>query len=369
MYGANKSLCQLLVELKNNHHIQPVVLLRLKGSIIKFLEENKIPYIISHYYWWVYEKKGLNARFQNIIKQIRNFYKLQSIYKKIGCNQFDLVYTNSITVNIGYFIARKYKCPHLWHIRESLEQFQFKFGMGKKFAQIFLTKAADRYILISDYLIRFYGRLLPDQKVIRIYNGIKPPVTKRERTKKNGTLNLCILGVVCHQKNQMDAVKALNRLVNNRSIKNIHLHIAGSAKADYLAELKNYIKSKGLKSYLTYYGHISDINHFLSTMDIGLVCARNEAFGRVTIEYMMSTIPVIASRSGANEELVVDGVNGTCYELNNTTDLADKIEILFQNHDQLSLLGNAAYEYAITHFSSKRNSSAIGGLITDVTSK
>jgi glycosyltransferase involved in cell wall biosynthesis len=45
-------------------------------------------------------------------------------------------------------------------------------------------------------------------------------------------------------------------------------------------------------------------------MNIGLMCSRDEAFGRVTIEFMLHKMPVIASNSGANPELVINRING-----------------------------------------------------------
>ena len=367
MYGANKSLCRIMVTLKKHHQVNPIVLIRHEGPIVKFLEENSIPYIVSHFYWWVYEKDGLRDRLHNLLKQLRNFYKLMPIYKKIGNLHIDLVYTNSITINIGFFIARKYKRPHIWHIRESLEQFQFKLAMGRRLSKKFLTKAADRYILISDYLIRSYGNLLPADKTVRIYNGVEIPNRPVQKKKPLDVVNLCVLGVVSEQKNQMDAVQAFHILVNKRGNKNIHLHLAGTHKKDYRVRITDYIKTNELTNFITWHGHVSDIDHFLNSMHIGLVCAKDEAFGRVSIEFMMHAMPVIASRSGANEELVADGLNGLLYELYNIAELADRIDFLLRYPDQIAKMGCSGFEHAVRDFSSQRNAAAVSKQISAVT--
>ena len=367
MYGANKSLCRLIVELKQHHQVKPVVLIRHEGPIVQFLEDNSIPYIISHFYWWVYEKNSFGARLHNIIKQLRNLYKLNLIYQKIGNRHIDLVYTNSITINIGFFIARKFKCPHIWHIRESLEQFQFKLVMGGWLAKKFLTKAADRYILISDYLIKSYGKLLPANKTVRIYNGVEIPDRPVQKKNPSDAINFCVLGVVSDQKNQMDAVQAFHILVNQRGKKNIHLHLAGTHKQDYRARIMDYIMANELTSYITCHGHVSDIDHFLNTMDIGLVCSRDEAFGRVSIEFMTHAMPVIASQSGANEELVADGLNGLLYEIHNITELADIIELLLEDPIRIVKMGHAGFEHAVRNFSSQQNAAAVSKQIAAVT--
>ncbi len=77
-----------------------------------------------------------------------------------------------------------------------------------------------------------------------------------------------------------------------------------------------------LSTYILYHGHLKEVNPILNTMNLGLMCSRDEAFGRVTIKYMLNCLPVIASQSGANEELVKDGFNGTLYNLSAAEELA-----------------------------------------------
>ena len=161
MYGANKSLCRLMIELKESYQVQPVVLLRMPGSICETLDSKSIPYLINHYYWWVFEKGHSNLRVHEILKQIRNYFRLSKIVKKLQPYPIELVYTNSITVNIGTHLSKKLKCPQLWHLRESLVQFNLKFALSEVFAKYHFKTAADNYILISNYLLNSYEQLLP----------------------------------------------------------------------------------------------------------------------------------------------------------------------------------------------------------------
>ena len=64
---------------------------------------------------------------------------------------------------------------------------------------------------------------------------------------------------------------------------------------------------------------------------IGIVSSEYEAFGRVTIEYMLNGMIPIVSRSGANIEIVCDGVNGYLFELNDSKQLAQKIVMVIDN--------------------------------------
>ena len=365
MYGANKSLCQLIVELREHYNINPIILLRLRGTICDFLDKHKIEYIISHYYWWVYEREGLIERSHNIVKQLRNLSRIKTIIKKINNVKIDLVYTNSITTNIGVFLSRKLNCPHIWHIRESLEQFHFKISLGKYFAKRHFFDGAEYYIVISEYLIRSYNSLLPNHKVRRVYNGISLENTKRQSNKFVNIFNLCIVGILSENKNQLDAIRAINILVLNKGIRNIHLHIIGGAKKEYSKILQDYIATNKLSEFVTLHGHQANVDSLLSNMNLGIMCSRDEAFGRVTIEYMLNRIPVIASNSGANTELIECGKNGEIYELYNAEDLAARIIPFIEKPFLLEKLGSYAQEYAATHFSSKNNTDSIYQIINN----
>lgn len=366
-YGANQSLLRLMIELRDFYGIIPFVLVRNEGEFLQKLDENNIPYFKQHYYWWVNENKGLFQKTLNIRKQFLNIKKIREIISEIKSENFDLVYSNSIVINIGYFISKKLKKPHIWHLRETLDAYNFRFSLGKFYSKYFLEKGSDKYILISKFLMESYVKLLPLNKCKVIYNGIKfSESVVAELRKENKYLNLCIIGVISEQKNQLEAIKAIS-LVLGMNIK-VHLHIVGTSKEPYYNVINNYAKDNNLESNVIFYGHLEKIEEFLDTMDIGIVCSVGEAFGRVSIEYMRNYMPVIASNSGANPELIKDGYNGFLYELNNEEELASKILLLIKDKDLMRKMGENGYNYAIENFTLDKTVSLIYNEIQNVIS-
>lgn len=359
MYGANRSLLQLMIELRMKFDLVPVVLLRSSGEITEALDREGIPYVISHFYWWVNQEKGLFKKLLNIRKQIINKFRVAKIIKLIEPFNIKLVYSNSIAINIGYYIKKELNLPHIWHIRESMIQFDFKWSIGNNCSKRLLKKAADKYILISDYLFDYYKLDLPGKKMIRIYNGINFSNVKIRKNLFKGVLNLCILGVVSNNKNQLDAIKAIKILRDKYKLFNIQLNIIGGYESEYYEELLSYIIENKLGDSIVFHGHQKEVNKLLSNMNIGLMCSRDEAFGRVTIEYMLHSMPVVASISGANTEIIKDGVNGFIYPLGDAEALASKINYLFDNSQMIEQMGSEAYMYAKENFSSDRNTDAI----------
>ena len=268
MYGANKSLLQLMLELRRDYGVQPIVLLRNKGELSEALEKEGIPYIVSHYYWWVNQDKGLFLKILNIRKQILNRLKIKKILQQLEPYKIDLVYSNSVCVNIGYYLKKRLQTPHIWHIRESLESYRFKLSLGKVYSKYFFKKAADRYILISDYLCEFYNDFLPMEKTIRIYNGIDFSDTETRTNKQGEYLNLCMVGIISEQKNQLEGIEAIKIIRDIYHREKNRLHLIGGHKSEYLALIKDFIRQNGLEEHVVFHGHQGNIHTLLREMNI-----------------------------------------------------------------------------------------------------
>lgn len=365
MYGANLSLCTLIKELRASYNIEPIVLLSSRGDICEFLEQNDIKYYVFHFYWWVNADSGIFQKFLNYRKQIRNILSLSELLRELEQEKIDLIYSNSVTINIGVSLSRKLRCPHIWHLRETMQAYDFKYSIGNFLVKRVFAKGADRYIVISDFLFNSYKNYLPLIITKRIYNGVTLDVEDKSTNSFTTVLNIAIIGILCDQKNQLDALKAL-KILMTKEINQIKLHFIGGSKEEYLIAVKKYIVENELTENVIFYGHQKDVNRILSSMNVGLVCARDEAFGRASIEYMLHGMPVIASKSGANEELVLEGENGLLYELYQVEELAEKMIYFLDNPAMVQKMGTRARHYATSNFSSAQNTDAIYQVIEEL---
>lgn len=368
LYGANRSMLQLIKELMDEpYNIKPLVLLPSEGELCDELTNNGIPFFIKHYYWWVNENKGIFQWLLNWRKQLINRIKLPQ-KSEMGFFNFDLVYSNSFTINIGSLLARKYKKPHVWHIRESLEAYHFKLSTGKYFTKRFLKNSDSEFIMISRFINSRFDDLIPSQRINIVYNGINIKGFKQRINENTGTLKLCMTGIISEQKNNLDAVKALKIITDRNAEYKIELHLIGAEKEEYSGTLKKIINESGLRNKVIFHGHCNNVSELLQTMNIGLMCSRDEGFGRSTIEYMLNTMPVIVSRSGANPE-IIDEKSGFIYELYNEQELAQYIQLFIDDPLLLQLMGNNGFNYARDHFSSQINANKIYNIFTNLLSK
>lgn len=78
----------------------------------------------------------------------------------------------------------------------------------------------------------------------------------------------------------------------------------------------------------------------------------HEAFGRVTVEYMMAGIPVIGRNGGATPEIIIDNETGLLY--NSVQELSDKLKYLIDNKEYRLKIGEKGKNQATARFSEER---------------
>ena len=366
-YGANKSLLTLMCLLRERHGVCPLVLLPTEGAMCKELEKEKIEYQVSHYYWWVNDKHGLFQWSLNKRKQLRNYFRIPKLCALFADKKIDLVYTNSVCVNVGYFMAKRFGLPHVWQARESLSQFSLSLSQSAS-RKIWADSVNKCHIMISDYMMDYYKQYLPHDRMVRVYNGVSLPggVSRQAGNTLQKRLQVACVGVLSSQKNQLELLRA-QQLLHERGIE-IDTWLIGSEKSEYRHLLQQFVEQNNLQEYVHFVGHTDNVWTTLQNMNLGIVCARDEAFGRVTVEYMLMQMPVIAARSGANAELVDEGVTGYIYELGNAGQLADKIQHYIEHPEELEKQGIAAEAKAIAEFSAEQNAEQIYQQIVSVVS-
>jgi glycosyltransferase involved in cell wall biosynthesis len=364
LYGANQSLLQLILELKQKG-VDPMVLLpSLESKSVSFhdnLKRNEICYITSFFY----PAKG-EKRWKSLIKILLNMLLYIVALWKLRNYHFDIVHTNTSVIDIGKVISRFKGSKHVWHLREFGDlDYKMYHPLGN-YGQCQMYKGADAYIAISKRIYEHYKSYVNTNKMHLIYNGINNDVFIPS-THDNNVLNFCMAGYVFPTKNQFLAVQAID-ILHKRGLSNFHLTILGDGKEEYLHLIKSFINENQIGTYVTMAGYCSNVPERLSHMDVGLMLSENEAFGRVTVEYEMSNLAVIASKSGANMEIIDDDKTGILLKDMNAKELADKMQYLIQNREEVNRISKNGRKDALNRFLSTQNSHAILELYHEILS-
>lgn len=93
----------------------------------------------------------------------------------------------------------------------------------------------------------------------------------------------------------------------------------------------------------------------------------SEAFGRVTVEFMMQNVAVIATDAGANAEIIRHGDSGLLYTLGHPEQLAECLNLLISNHELLLQTARNGKRHAMENFTSRTNSEKIFAIYNTLT--
>ena len=90
---------------------------------------------------------------------------------------------------------------------------------------------------------------------------------------------------------------------------------------------------------------------FLVWPSVGLY----ETFGLVAIEAFACGLPVIASRTGAMQEVVCDGKTGLLFRPGDAEDLASKVNWAWEHPEEMKRMGRAARLEYETKYTAEKN--------------
>ena len=356
--GANRSLLQLVIELRSNHHAEPIIVCpRDKHShvLTDVYSKANIKCIAMPLVWFklaehISPVRRLLLAISFLLHNLYLIYKLRNV-------RFDMVHSNTSVIDMGAYLAMWRGVPHVWHLREfGFEDFGMKSVLGRRYEQWIYKKCAYG-IAISQAIARKYKPIF-GKRLRLIYNGIAPKSELLQAAHNNDILTFCIVGRIEPNKNQMEVLKACQLLKHEHNC-TFKLLVVGSGNVAYTEKLKKYVADNDLESNVIFTGFRNDIPEVLSKCDVGLTTSTNEAFGRITVEYMMQNLAVIASDNGANPEIINDGDTGLLYHLGEAKQLACKMHMLIADNELLQRLARNGRQYACKYFSSVKNSDSI----------
>lgn len=368
MGGSSHSLLQLAKELRNQYGVSPLILMptpRLKNrmTLAHKCEEEGIPFLMERFYGFKGKKD-----FKLYVKFFVNyvfFYPI--ILYKIRNTKIDIVHSNNSIIDIGVFISHFKKAKHIWHLRESGDA---DFGLYPVFGSVyerFIYKKGDCFIAISEFIRNKFSSIIPKEKIELIYNGVVAKPKELNSAHNNSQIKFVILGSVLPTKNQLEALEAL-AILKQEGYK-FQLNIVGdTGDKKYLRILNKYIENKKLLDDVVFWRECNNVSQVLSAMDVGLMLSKNEAFGRVTVEYMLQNLLVIATNTGANSELVINGVTGYIYQIGSCNELAEKMKKCINNKDEMIRIAANGRKFAMQHFLSTENTKAVYGVYEKVLS-
>ncbi|AZT84121.1 glycosyltransferase family 1 protein [Marinobacter sp. NP-4(2019)] len=157
---------------------------------------------------------------------------------------------------------------------------------------------------------------LPKHKLKLIYNGVNPEIFSRApATALREELGLSEDATLVVSVGNVRPAKGYEYLVdaavNMADVDtNTHFIVVGHQREELFNKLKAQVAEAPRQPNIHWLGFRQDVADVLRQADIFLLPSISEGFSISTVEAMMAGVPVIATRSGGPEEIIVDGESG-----------------------------------------------------------
>ena len=355
-------------------HCPVIILDKTRGLVIKrdfphlYALVSKIPYL--PYFLILFQKTYNFFRYY-----LTDFLKIIYLLSKL---KIDLVHINNAPALTDWLIAAKIlKIKCIGHLRGNWD-------IG--YLQKKLLKFYDAVIAISQSVINYLKKkgVNNTNNFVIIHDGIdidavlktkeKTPdeIRKELAIPSNSNFLLGLIGNIKAWKGQHVAIEAIKIL--KKKYPKIKCLIVGNVSnleddKKYFNYLKELVNNNGLSKNIIFTGFRKDIPDIISALDILIhTSVAPEPFGRVILEGMIFSKPVIATSHGGPIEIIEDGISGFLVPPNDPNALAQKIDYLISNLDTAKKIGQIARKRVEECFSIQINIKKIEQLYTNILS-
>ncbi|MFI0414683.1 MAG: glycosyltransferase family 4 protein [Candidatus Thiodiazotropha sp.] len=202
---------------------------------------------------------------------------------------------------------------------------------------------------------------ITNENILTIHNGIDPKAVREKITNQDirNKLGLNedqqiigVMGNIREWKGQEVAVRAMRKIVDEYP-NTVCLLIGDTAKEDmhYEERLHTLIRELGLGSNIIFTGYIKNVSDYLNILQIVLhTSIEPEPFGRVLIEAMSLSKPLVAAGDGAVPEIVVNEKTGLIFKPGDHECLAELVIKLLQHKQYAENLGKEGYIRLLEYF-------------------
>lgn len=253
--------------------------------------------------------------------------------RKLICEQeisFDLIHAN-FAWPAGYVavnLAKEFNVPVIITLHENSDWLHELCGSDN--AKVHWTlKNADVLVRVNNKDVSLLKEF--NSNVVCIKNGFDSNrLFILDRNEARKTLNLhadgkviFALGALIERKRFQDLILAMKYLTQTQ--KNITCFIGGSGPMT--GKLQNQINALDLQEYVKLIGFIPDkyISYWMNACDLFVLPSLSESFGLVQIEAMACGKPVVATKNGGSEEIIINDKLGILVEPKNPEELARAI--------------------------------------------
>jgi len=371
LYGAQRSLLDLLTQIDRKRY-EPYVVIPSTGPFTKALSALGIPFTCGAVQRWIFFPKPMTLRailrrpwrllnHPYLLALVSWLYlpaRIVLLTLLMRRQRIDLTYTNTATIIDGALAARLCGIPHIWHLREAVENnSDLTSPLPVGWLPGFTLSHSDAVIVNSADLARRLFGDAPSSEVKIVHNGIDPASYQADQSEPAlpslpaETRLAAVCGALQERKDILTYIRSAAHLRDSHP--DLHHLIIGQGHANYLSRIEEEIVKHELTGRVHLLGYRDDLPALLSRINVLVSTAVHEPFGRTLIEAMAAGKPVVATRSGGPEEIIVNGESGFLVDVSDDAAIAERISRLLDDDTLYTMISRAARTRVANNFDIK----------------
>ena len=197
-----------------------------------------------------------------------------------------------------------------------------------------IQSQVDAFICVSKKV--YDAQIIPSiaSKYHLVYNGVNihrfPVLSDSNSSISNKPFIVGYAGRIVENKGIFELLDAI-RVIHTNTV-DIRLVICGDGKPADIERMSQYINQHHMVEYVQYMGFQKNMNQWYRSIHCLVAPSKvQEAFGLVLCEAMYCKVPVITSISGAQAEIIENGVSGILIDTINSESIVRAIQGLMNN--------------------------------------
>lgn len=213
-------------------------------------------------------------------------------------------------------------------------------------------RSSDRIIAVSRHAM---AAVPAAAHLCTIYDPVAPP-THASRSAAGGPILVYVANIIVG-KGQEHAIAAFARIADR--YRHAELHFWGGdmgleKNRAFGRKLMAQAAAAGIGDRVRFRGYASDVYAVLAGATVALNFSESETLSLTCIEASLARVPVIATRCGGPEEIVVDGETGYLVDRGDVAAMAERMARLLGDQALAQLMGEAGARVAKQIFSPDR---------------
>lgn len=271
----------------------------------------------------------------------------------------------------------------VWHARRNLEMIAglaLKHILRKKLRLLFTSAAQRHHTGFTRWLIRQMDHVIAtsgksasylEREATVILHGVDceqfQPVADKATLRAeldlptDGLLVGCF-GRIRHQKGNDLFVQAMIEVCKSRpDVRALMMGRATADNVDFLQGLKDQVAAAGLQDQILFRDEVpvEDLARHFQALDLYVAPQRWEGFGLTPLEAMACGSPVVATKVGAFEELIVPGKTGTLCEIEDLAQITADIAACLSDPEKLAEMAADSRQHVLDNFQLEGEAAAI----------